>query len=78
MKARWIGAVGIGMFCIGGALWSSRVPTTAPPNASAILSRTHPRPPPTEHWFERVAEGTQKRNRKAWFAELHQAADGVD
>jgi photosystem II stability/assembly factor-like uncharacterized protein len=35
-------------------------------------------PPPTEHWLDEDAERVQKKARKAWFRQMHRAADGVD
>ena len=35
-------------------------------------------PAPTEHWLGEDAEKTNKANRKAWFKQMHRAAEGVD
>lgn len=79
MNTRWTRVVGVSGALLCSVLWlSATTVKQSPAPSEPVMTRTNPMPPPTEHWFERVAEGTQKRNRKAWFKEFHQAAPGVD
>ena len=78
MKTSWrgwiFGTLSLAALCTLWVLPGRSVHTPQP------LEVTHhiPRPPPTENWLEDIAEGVQKKNRKAWFKELHRTGPGVD
>jgi MYXO-CTERM domain-containing protein len=78
MKAYWrvwiIGAIFLATLLV---LWM--IPRGSLKITDTVKVAHHvPRPPPTENWLEDIAEGVQKKNRKAWFKELHRTGPGVD